>query len=153
VGSRSRRSVWPRSPSGTIVLGWAILGDATMLTEVALALGSGSVGPVEKFFLAIWGAFLVALLGLLLWAVPIWAGGLHIFGTVVLDAAGRRTASATTLLGCAACNGLGALLFFVWNHFAPSTPYILPLGLANAAGAAVCLAVVGIAHARGTEAG
>lgn len=145
--------------AGTVVLAQAVYYDAVMIVGLATdATVTPSADELETFLLWISIAFIVGALLVvtaMLWtAVPVWLGGLWMFGGLVLDVAGQRTASATTMLGCAACNGLGALLFFVWHHFSSSaTTYVLPAGIANAVAAVVCLVVVGLAHARGTEAG
>ncbi|MBN8610383.1 MAG: hypothetical protein J0L92_07360 [Deltaproteobacteria bacterium] len=139
--------------AGSIVLGWALFADVSSLATVAGVLGADDVDLFSKILGVIWGVGLLFLLGVLAWAIPIWLGGMKIFGTLVLDVKGRRTASATTLLACAGCDALGALMFLAWHHFAPSTPYVLGVAVANVVGAVVCVVVVGIAHARGTEAG
>lgn len=145
--------------AGTVVLAQALYYDATLIAELATGPGAApNATDFDRFLVwiavvVVGGAVLVVTA--MLWtAVPVWLGGLRMFGGLVLDVAGQRTASATTMLACAACNGLAALLFFVWHHFSSSaTAYVLPAGIANGVAAVVCLVVVGIAHARGTEAG
>lgn len=145
--------------AGTVVLAQAIYYDAILVSETATMPLSAMAQPDEFTRFLSWiavvvvGAVLLTVTGILWMAVPVWLGGLRMFGGIVVDVAGRRTASATTMLLCAGCNGLGALLFFVWHHFAPSAGHVYVAGIANVVAALVCVTVVGVAHARGTEDG
>lgn len=98
--------------AGTVVLAQALYYDATLIAELATGPGAApNATDFDRFLVwiavvVVGGAVLVVTA--MLWtAVPVWLGGLRMFGGLVLDVAGQRTASATTMLACAACNGLG----------------------------------------------
>lgn len=146
------------APIALAAIGLAVLvgGDAFLALQSIVMLGSGDTSGVGAAVVCL---FIVVILGVqLAAALPIWIGSAAIVGGLAVDVRGERSASASTLLLCAACNvvAAGALALahaMLVDQSIPGEGALVPLALANGVGGALSVVVAGIAYARGTSEG